>query len=68
MLRQLVDRLLRRRSDDQPVAAAADRDYTQEREDHRRTQLSEEDQAWAAASRQRDRDKREQGQPPQESE
>ncbi len=68
MLRSLVDRLRGRSQDDQSAAAPADRDYAQEREDHRRTQMSEEDQAWGAASRQRDRDKREQGQPPPESE
>ncbi len=47
MLRRLMDRLRRRgEEDDQPASAPAQRDYVQEREDHRRAQLSEEDQAW----------------------
>lgn len=67
MLRRLVDRLRRRSQDDRPAAAPADRDYVQDREDHRRAQLSEEDQAWGDASLQRDREKRERDLPPQES-
>lgn len=58
MLRRLMDRLRRRRSDDHPAAAPAPRDYVQEREDHRHAQLSEEDQAWGKASRARDRARR----------
>ena len=58
MLRRLVDRLRRRRNDDWPADAPAQRDYAQEREDHRLAQLSEEDKAWAAASQQRDRENR----------
>lgn len=65
MLRRLMDRF-RRRTDDQPTAAPADRDYVQEREDRRLAQMSEEDQAWGAASLQRDREARARNQPPPE--
>ncbi len=64
MLRRLMDRLRRRGTDDRPAAAPAARDYAQEREDSRQTGLSDEDRAWEEASAQRDRDRREQDQPP----
>ena len=63
MLRRLVDRL-RRRQDDRPAAVSADRDYAQEREDYRDARMSDEDKAWGAASRQRDRDRRERDESP----
>lgn len=64
MLRSLLDRLLGRRPDDQPAPTPARRDYAQEREDHRQSQMSDEDKAWGEASRQRDRETRERDQAP----
>jgi hypothetical protein len=55
MLRRLKD-WFRRHTDDQPAAVPSNRDYVQEREDHRLAQLSAEDEAWGEASRQRDRE------------
>jgi hypothetical protein len=64
MLRRFMD-VFRRRPDDQPAAAAAaPRDYAQEREDRHSAQMSDEDKAWGAASQQRDRDNRERDQAP----
>ena len=63
MLRRLVDRLRRRREDD-PAGASEPRDYAQERQDYRDTQMSDEDKAWGAASQQRDRERRERDQTP----
>ena len=62
MLRRLVDRL--RRRNDAPAEASAPRDYTQEREDRRLGQMSEEDRAWQAASQQRNRETQDRDQPP----
>jgi hypothetical protein len=61
MLRRLMDRL--RGRDEQPAEAPVPRDYTQEREDRREAQLSEEDRAWGAAAQQRDQASRERDQP-----
>jgi hypothetical protein len=63
MLRRFMDRF-RRPTVDQPTPAPAERDYRQEREDLSRAQMSEEDQAWGAASRQRDLEKRARDQAP----
>jgi hypothetical protein len=67
VLGRFLDRF-RRRKVDQPASPPAHRDYVQEREDDRLAQMSEADQAWGAASLQRDRDQRARDQPPPESE
>jgi hypothetical protein len=67
VLRSIMDRF-RRRKVDQPGSPPVDRDYVQERENRRLAQMSEEDQAWSAASLQRDREARERNQPPPERE
>ena len=41
-----------------PAGARPPRDYPREREDARAAGMSEDDRAWEAASRQRDRDRR----------
>jgi hypothetical protein len=64
MLRRLLDRLRGRDQETQGATPAAPRDYTQEREDHRQAQMSDEDRAWGAASQQRDRENRERDQTP----
>ena len=64
MLRRLIDRLRRRGRDDRPADPPTPRDYAREREDTRQAGLSDEDRAWQEASLQRDRDRRDQGQPP----
>jgi truncated hemoglobin YjbI len=66
MLRRLMNRF-HQRTDDRPIAAPAHRDYVQEREDQRLAQMSEEDQAWGAASLQRDQEAQERNKPPAES-
>ena len=43
--------------DGRDSAVSAPRDYRTEREDARHAHMSEEDRAWEAASRQRDRDR-----------
>ena len=47
-----------RRGDARPADGRPPRDYPREREDARTAGMSEEDRAWEAASRQRDRDRR----------
>jgi hypothetical protein len=54
----------RERHEDVVVGAASTRDYEQEREDSRTTQMSPEDRAWEAASLQKNRDAQEQKPPP----
>lgn len=63
MLRRLMDRF-RRRAPQPPADDPTPRDYAQERDDARRAQMSDEDRAWAEASRQRDRERREREQSP----
>ncbi len=53
----------RQRHEDVVVGAASDRDYEQEREDSRVTQMSTEDRAWEAASLQKNREAQEQKPP-----
>ncbi len=66
MLRRLLDLIRRPRPTTHPTVTPADRDYGQEREDRRTAQMSDEDQAWGAASSQRDQERRDraQGRPP----
>jgi hypothetical protein len=66
VLRRLMN-WLRPPKDVQPAVAPPHRDYVQEREDQRLAQMSEEDQAWGAASRQRDQEAQERNKPPAES-
>ena len=47
-----------RRDDARPADGSPSRDYPREREDARVAGMSEDDRAWEAASRQRDRDRR----------
>ena len=49
----------RERHEDVVVGAASTRDYEQEREDSRVTQMSSEDRAWEAASQQKNREAQE---------
>ena len=49
-----------RRGGARPAGDRPPRDYPREREDARVAGMSEDDRAWEAASRQRDRDRREQ--------
>jgi hypothetical protein len=62
MLRRLTSLLRRPPVNDEPATPAAPRDYAQEREDRRTSQLSDEDKAWGAASQQRELENREQDQ------
>jgi len=58
MLRRLIERLQGRPAALGPADPPAERDYTQDREDRRVGQLSDEDRAWEMASQQRERDAR----------
>ncbi len=53
----------RERHEDVVVGVASDRDYEQEREASRVTQMSTEDRAWEAASLQKNREAQEQKPP-----